>query len=85
VRGDVDDFDLGLGEQLVETLEDAADDGEAFLDPVRRLRLDVVDADDVDAVGAVCRQVSELDDPAAADDPDTGPVARGEARPVVGE
>ena len=83
VRRDVHDLDRRVREQLVERGEDLPYDREAVANPVGGGGRGVVDADDVHAVVRVRGEMRELDDPAAADDPDAGPVLRRERRPVV--
>ena len=80
----VHDLDPRVVEQLVEALEHPADDRKPLLQIAGRVRRGVVHADYVHSVVGVCRQVSELDDPTAADDSDSRAILGGERRPMVG-
>ena len=78
VRRDVDDLDLGIGEQLVERAE------HPDIQAGGRIRANVVNAHDVAAIRGVPRQVGLPHDVAAADDADPEPGAFGERGPVCG-
>jgi hypothetical protein len=74
VRRDVDDFDTGIGQELVERSEDVR------IHTRGRIRVGVVDAGDAQAVLRVRGEVRLLGDPAAADQADPRPVAVGKTR-----
>jgi hypothetical protein len=82
MRRDVDDLDLRVGEELVERRKHPLDP-ELLLDPRRRLRSQVEDADDALVVPAIRREVAQPNDAAAPDDADPGPPALGEDRAVL--
>ena len=62
MRGDVDDLDSRVGEQLVDAREDLTNDRELLLDLLGRHRRRIEDAHHVDAVGGVRGQMGELHD-----------------------
>ena len=82
VRGDVDDLDLRVAQELVEISEDPLD-AELLAHARGRLRPRVVHADDALSVAPVARKVRRPDDAATPDDADARAVVHREGRVVV--